>query len=407
MLCPKCQQKLERVGKFWVCPSHGQIDERPMSSEGSPTGKAKRVFISYGRADALEFVRRLSADLKGRGGHDVWIDLESIEKGGMFEVRIERGIRRSDVFAAVMTPRSVEDDSVCRDEVVFALNEGKKVVPIRVDSNAKPTLLLARRNWVDFTEKYETALDALLRYLAGDEAALLPPRLPTITGIAPIDFGVEIAKFYTGFAGRQWLRGEVDQWLKSGTKRAFIIVGEPGVGKSSIAAWMSQTYKNVVGIHFCTQQNTRSLKPYEFVASLVGQLHSRLPGFDEKVEAQHPEVRRPKAADAFRELIIDPARHLAKPAELQLIIVDSLDEAASEPGDETVLDVLVQQAPSLPDWLRIVMTTRPEEHILRRIKTLKVFELATERAENREDLREFIDDRLRSAPMSELVGSEH
>ena len=49
-----------------------------------------------------------------------------------------------------------------------------------------------------------------------------------------------------------------------------MIVGEPGVGKSAIAAWLSLTRPEVVGVHFCTQQNSRSLNPYEFVACLVG-----------------------------------------------------------------------------------------------------------------------------------------
>ena len=54
-------------------------------------------------------------------GHRVWLDLNSIEKGGLFEVRIEQGIRDSHVVAAVMTQCSMDEHSVCRDEIVIAL----------------------------------------------------------------------------------------------------------------------------------------------------------------------------------------------------------------------------------------------------------------------------------------------
>src|SRR5205807_331001 len=81
-----------------------------------------------------------------------------------------------------------------------------------------------------------------------------------------------------------------------------------------------------VGVHICTQQNSRSLNPYDFVACLVGQLHAQLPGFAQAVEAKRPEERRKTATDAFRELIVEPARGLEAPDGARLIVVDSLDE---------------------------------------------------------------------------------
>lgn len=388
MLCPRCQRPLTRVGRFWICPEHG-----PTKPPGS--GATQRVFISYGRSDALEFVERLANDLRERGGHDVWIDLDGIEKGGLFEVRIEQGIRSSSVVAAVMTRRSLAADSVCRDEVVFALSEGKHVVPLRLDPDpdVRPTLLLARRNWIDFTKDYEGALDCLLRYLAGDESALLRPALSTVTGIDPLDFSVEIAKFSSGFVGRGWLAAEVDRWLAEDDTRGFFLVAEPGAGKSAIAAWLSQTRSDVAAVHFCTRQNTRSLDPFEFVASLVGQLHARLPRYAEAVESKSPEVRRPTAADSFRELVVDLTRQIEPHPAPHLIIIDSLHEADVATG-ETVVDVLARQIRDLPPWLRVFSTTRPESAVLQRIRRFHVFELKSDSVENRRDLRDYIGRRL-------------
>src|SRR5687767_3539899 len=103
----------------------------------------RTVFISYARQDALKFTRRLAADLR-KEGHQVFVDLINIEKGGLWEVRLEQGIRASDLLVSVMTLGALREDSVCRDEVVFALNEGKSVIPLKLDSspNVRPTLLL-------------------------------------------------------------------------------------------------------------------------------------------------------------------------------------------------------------------------------------------------------------------------
>ena len=233
-----------------------------------------------GRLPVVEHVAPLQAQR-----HQVWFDRECIEKGGLFEVRIEQGIRQASVVAAIMTAGSVREESVCRDEVVFALNAGKTIVPLKVTPEVQPTLLLARRNWIDFTAGYEQGRDALLRYLGGDGAALLPLCLPTITGVAPLDFGPEIATFAAGFTGRDWLAAEIEGWLTRTAPRVFVLVGEPGIGKIAVAAWLCLSRPEVVGVHFCTARNTRTLDPHLFVASLVAQLAARLPGYAERVAA--------------------------------------------------------------------------------------------------------------------------
>lgn len=407
MKCPTCEEALTQTGRFWVCPEHGVVDAASQESAAATIASPHSVFISYGREDGLAFADRLGTDLKERGGHAVFIDRDRIEKGGLWEVRIEQGIRGSTVFAAVMTPHSLRETSVCRDEVVFALNEGKNVIPIKADPNRtlKPSLLLARRNWIDFSVDYESGCQALLRYLSGDLSALRPPALPTITGVAPLDFGPEIARFTANFTGREWFNPEIDRWLSGGNRRAMVIVAEPGVGKSALAAWLTQVRDDVIGIHFCTQQNSRTRDPHEFVANLVGQLHARLPGFAEAVEAKHPEVRRPEAADAFRELIVEVARALPIPDRPRLIIVDSLDESIVQKG-ETILEVLVQHASDLPSWLRVIATTRPEEPILHRIRTLNVVELMAERPENRADVALYIQHRLAMPLLQGRLGGE-
>jgi sulfatase modifying factor 1 len=353
----------------------------------------------------MAFAKRLAGDLQ-QSGHRVFLDLEEIRQGASFDVQIEQGIRQADVLTAVMTHRSLADDSVCRDEVVFALQSGRPIVPLRVvvDANLRPTLLLARRNWIDFSEDYRAGLESLRRYLAGDKSALKSPVLPLVTGAVPLDFSADIAKFSERFTGRQWLVKELDDWLARSTRRAFVIVAPAGAGKSAIAAWLYRTRTDVAGVYFCMQRNTRTRDPHEFVACLVGQLQAEIPELAGPIGEKQPELRRNTASDAFSELIVETACSLPQRDEKRLIIVDSLDEAAKQAG-ETVLDVLTHQAPHLPDWLRIVITSRPEERILEQLRGLSVYEFRADCEENRADVRQYIQARLRDPALAEIAGN--
>jgi hypothetical protein len=147
------------------------------------------------------------------------------------------------------------------------------------------------------------------------------------------------------------------------------------------------------------------LNPFEFVASLVGQLCTQVTGFAELVIPRQPEVRRPRANDAFRELIVEPARKVTPPSRPLLAVVDSLDEALAQEG-ETLLDVLVNQAEDLPSWLRIVTTSRPEERVLQKIRRLNAFELKADRPENTSDLAEYIQARLTEPALAHRFSSQ-
>jgi hypothetical protein len=46
------------------------------------------------------------------GGYRIFLDLESIEKGGLWEVRIEQGIKDSSVLLAILSPHALRDESV-------------------------------------------------------------------------------------------------------------------------------------------------------------------------------------------------------------------------------------------------------------------------------------------------------
>ena len=232
--------------------------------------------------------------------------------------------------------------------------------------------------------------------------ALRQPAFTLVNGHVPFDHGPEIARYAAGFTGREWLFRELDAWLADPTGRAFVIVGGPGTGKSAIAARLSQRSADAAAVHFCWAGNARTLDPSEFVASIVGALSERVPGYTDALAKRSPETLREDASVAFRELVVEPARNTPAPKSPQLLIVDALDEALLREG-LTIADVLLTHAEHLPAWLRIVATTRPESRVLDRLRLLNVIELDAARADNFADVAAFIAKRLAEPRLSERV----
>jgi WD40 repeat protein len=129
------------------------------------------AFISYSRSDQ-GFVRRLHDALSGRG-KDVWVDWEGIPPTAEWWAEIRTAISSADAVVFVLSPESLRSD-VCRQELDFALEQNKHVVPLlrrELGDLAVPGALGAH-NWILFSEgeNFEQALQTLLEALETDVA---------------------------------------------------------------------------------------------------------------------------------------------------------------------------------------------------------------------------------------------
>lgn len=118
----------------------------------------KKIFFSYSRADGSEFALRLAVDLKQKG-FDVWIDQEDIRAGSEWDIEIEKALETCDCMLFIETEKSVVSANVL-DEVYFALDENKKVIPVIVVDSKTP-FRLKRLQHIDFTKDYATGLAIL------------------------------------------------------------------------------------------------------------------------------------------------------------------------------------------------------------------------------------------------------
>ena len=117
-----------------------------------------RTFVSYSRADS-EFALKLASDLRANGA-SIWLDQLDIAAGARWDSAIEDALRRSARVIVLLSPKAVASQNVL-DEVSFALDEGKTIVPVLVETCTVP-MRLRRLQYVDFTPGYETALGRLL-----------------------------------------------------------------------------------------------------------------------------------------------------------------------------------------------------------------------------------------------------
>ena len=162
------------------------------------------------------------------------------------------------------------------------------------------------------------------------------------------------------FVGREWLFAEIDEWLANpDAPRYFVITGEPGIGKTAIAARLAQI-RDLAACHFCIARQADTVDPLNFARSLSHQV-TCIDGFargiledqgvhvDVHINAQEKYgqiigvqienllVEAPSAAIAFNRAVLDPLRRLhADGFDRQLVIlVNALDEAVQQCGPES------------------------------------------------------------------------
>jgi uncharacterized membrane protein len=119
------------------------------------------AFISYSRNDS-EFALRLAQDLKTAGA-SVWLDQLDIQPGVPWDNAIETALSKSPVMLLVLSPDSAKSDNV-RNEISFALEEGKIIIPVLYMDCTVP-LRLQRAQRIDFRADYAHGLASLLTYL--------------------------------------------------------------------------------------------------------------------------------------------------------------------------------------------------------------------------------------------------
>lgn len=257
--------------------------------------------------------------------------------------------------------------------------------------------------------------------------------MKTSIATSVLDFSSYINERTRDFTGRTWVFNEFDAWLRTrNAPRYFMVVGEPGIGKTAIAARLTQQYE-MAAIHFCIARQVDTLDPLIFVRSLTHQL-TRIDGFaaqiledagvhiDVRINVQENYgeiigirienllVRFQSALTAFNRAVVTPLKQLyANGFDQQLVIlVDALDEALQQQWSETIVDLL-SQAQEMPWQVRFVLTSRKDSRVLRQFEQLQLplLLLNAERDENMQDVREYVYNQLRKSRVLQRWQAEY
>ena len=137
------------------------------------------AFISYSREDS-EFALRLAEDLKAAGAA-VWLDQLDIQPGQRWARAVQDALNDCPRMLVILSPSSVDSTNV-EDEVSFALEEKKTVIPV-LYRECKIPFRLRPLQHLDFRTDYPRGLQGLLKTGAVTMAVVPAPAPGIVTSV--------------------------------------------------------------------------------------------------------------------------------------------------------------------------------------------------------------------------------
>jgi hypothetical protein len=253
-----------------------------------------------------------------------------------------------------------------------------------------------------------------------------------------LDFSAYISEEIRNFTGRTWVFQAINDWLgKPDGSRFFLLTGEPGCGKSAIAARLAQFAQGEAAppaglpnitpgflnaIHFCLERASTWIDPRDFARSISLQL-TYLPEFaqalvnvgDREINMQvHQEVQTLngqmiginitnlnlsglKGQEAFNRAVLEPLQIIYGGTFNQplTILVDALDESLAPTGEVTIVGLL-SRLQHLPAQVRFILTSRPESRVETEFRDAEGLFLSGQEFSdhNRQDISDYVHWRL-------------
>jgi hypothetical protein len=390
--------------------------------------KKLRIFLSYGHDDNEELVRMIKTDLEKRG-HDVWFDKNEIKFGDEWRRSITDGILGSNRVLSFLSKHSTRDPGVCRDEIAIAIGvKGGNIQTILVESEkeVQPPVNIGHIQWLDmhdWQEKkaaneaewekwYQVKLAEIVLVVESEETRRFAGEIEKLNEyLKPIKSDARISGLLSkGFYGREWLFDAVENWRSGrtpyfpggesrvdGSSRLFWIMGDPGVGKSAFAAQLTHTHGDkVIAAQFVEWDKPDHRDARRVVCSIAFQIATRLPDY-RKLLLTLPEIKeldRKDASELFDYLLANPLKSVINGGrEKLMIVIDALDEAG-ESGRNPLVEMLARNAHQLPDWLGMVVTSRPEFDVKTPLQALNPLPLDTKSESNKADIRAYLNNKL-------------
>jgi hypothetical protein len=191
---------------------------------------------------------------------------------------------------------------------------------------------------------------------------------------------------------RQSLLNQIIAWVvnKPGQKdesRTYWIYGLPGIGKTSLAHSICERLHDqhhLAGAFFCRKDDPNLSELGNILPTLIYKLAEVCPPFRSIVTNRlrnDPNLTPESMKDIlFLDFIHELPRH---PKHALVFVIDALDECGDDQDRPVLLKVLTDATAHVP-WLKIILTSRPEDDIQRFFKSptqysYSSYDLATDR----------------------------
>ena len=191
---------------------------------------------------------------------------------------------------------------------------------------------------------------------------------------------------------RQWFFDELSTWFADEESRVMILKAGPGIGKSVLSAKVCEDYSKrgkLAARHFCDFRKSNYSKPSNILQSLASQMCDNVDGFHDKLtEILGRNPSRESLSDAFTVLLNEPLHALDR-REPMLIVVDALDESKTADKSE-FLELISDEFPELPEWIKILITSRPELQVKKKLEHFNPLEVLPQDDNQQKDLKCFV-----------------
>jgi len=377
----------------------------------------------------------------------VWVDEERM-KGDIVDAMVA-GIDSSSLVIVAVTKdymdkvNSPEQNNVKREFTYALAKKGMgRVVPVVMEKEmldqsrweGRFLMEMSGQMYADFSSQdVEKAAQLVQRTL--EAASVAGPEIERhIEGASMHEFNITFdrtvipmqkAREYLQ-GTRKWVFEAMYAFMMSKQSQVFVLIGVAGIGKSVILARLAQiggAFEGGEGLppveslpvpgdrksllraskqprwtvgayHFFRHDDKRTASGRSCFESIADQLQRTVPGFADQLRGKDfSDIQ--DLADLFRQLLVEPFTQLKKPKKFDTvaIIIDALDECA--PGNRRqVLELLQNWEREFAPWLKLVLSTRPEDYIPFKLRQFDPTELNTEDVKNMEDMRSYFYSRL-------------
>ena len=178
-----------------------------------------------------------------------------------------------------------------------------------------------------------------------------------------------------GFVGREWVfRQMEEEILNASDTRGVLLVAEPGWGKSAIMKHLissssssSVIHDNIIGHHICKFNDKSTRDGGRFVKNLVQLIGKKIPKYIKIINSNQlvRDILKSNCNDnpveCFQKAIVEPLKNLDSTGRNKsFILIDALDECLEkeESHQSIIVNMLVKKVPDLPNWLKLIVTSR-------------------------------------------------